>query len=302
MDAILLQKIATEFNQCLNLKKYQHLHYKEKFVAQDLMNGVKVITNRTGSSKLSKLFFRNYIPQSRRIIYHHFTTIDALKSIIKSENLRLSSVSKRFAEKEFKPFYKAHEMDGYAKRIKNGEPLEKDLCNNSFFLSLTGRDISADNAEYLASAFSKNNNGVRLVFSIKNVRTDLRKVFYPINEKQNDIPLLSDFLEIVRNHKYYLIVEGISKFGFFYLPGILSVENEYRLLVSRGMALHHQFTFGHNRVDNYEFLNFPLFNNPIVDISLQKVIMLDNSTEKEIKKALANNNRFSSVSIERYKG
>jgi len=179
MDIPLLKKIAAEFNACLSHSKYKHLPFREPFALNDLMNGVKVITNGSGSDKLIKLFFNNFIPKSRRRIYHHFTTLTALKSIIKSEHLWLSAVSKRFGEKEFKPFYKAHQMDGYEKRqTPLGISLDRDICDNSFFLSLTGNNISRNTEQLLTTAFSDNKKGVRMVFSMTKIKTDVRKVYY----------------------------------------------------------------------------------------------------------------------------
>jgi len=48
--------MVSEFNTCLNLDKYQNLSYKEPFSLNDLMNGEQIITNRSGNSKLTKLF------------------------------------------------------------------------------------------------------------------------------------------------------------------------------------------------------------------------------------------------------
>lgn len=300
MDTTLLKQIASEFNDCLSLDKYQDLTFNEKFQLDDLMNGIQVVTNRSNKPKLTKLFFKNFIPQSRKRVYHHFTTINALKSIIKNENLWLSTVSKRFSEQEFKPFYNVHKMDGYSKTVtSDGISLDRYLCDNSFFLSLTGKDISDATAEHLAIAFSENNKGVRLVFSIKQVQTDLRKVYYPIHKKQEEISLLKDFNEIVNKHNKYLIIEGTSKFGFFYLPGLLTIEDEYRLLISREKAKQFNLEFGKNSVDKYEFIKLPLFDNALVDISLQKIILLDNSTESIVKKILATNSKFSSVTIDK---
>lgn len=295
MDTTLLKKIASEFNECLSLDKYQDLTINEKFQFDDLVNGIQVVTNRSNNQKLQKLFFENFIPKSRCRIYHHFTTLDAFKSIIKNENLWLSAVSKRFSEKEFRTFYKVHKMDGYAKRVtKDGISLDKDLCDNSFFLSLTGKDISDVTAEHLATAFSESNKGVRLVFSIKRVRTDLRNIYYSGKE----IPLLKDFNEIVNRHKKYLIIERISKFGFFFLPGILNIEDEYRLFINREKATRYNLEFAMNKVEKYEFLKLPLFNNPLIDISLQKVILLDNRSESVVRETLNSNSKFSSVRIE----
>jgi len=191
-------------------------------------------------------------------------------------------------------------MNGYEKRqTKKGISLDRDICNNSFFLSLTGKDISKDTEEYLISTFSQNRKGVRLVFSITKAKTDLRKVFYPRNDKHKEISLLKDFNDITRKEDKYLIFEGISKFGFFYLPGILSIEDEYRLLVSREKATRYNFEFGENTVDNYEFIKLPLFNNPLIDIKLTKVIIFDKSVETEVINILKANSKFSIVTIER---
>ena len=299
MNIPLLKKLVTGFNSCLKQPKYQRLPFKENLSINDLMDSEQVIINRSGNSRLSQLFFRNYIPQSRKRVYHHFTSLAAFKGIIESEKLWLSCVSKRFGEKEFKPFYKAHKMDGYEKReTKMGIPLDQEICNNSFFLSLTGNDIDSDTEDHLAIAFSENRKGVKLVFRITKVKTDLRKVYYPADPKHPEIGLLKDFNNITRQEDFYLIFEGLSKFGFFYLPGLLSNEEEYRLLISRGKALGNKFEFEEN-ADNYEFIKIPLFTNPLCEIKLTKVVLFDDSVENDVIEILKRNPKFSNVEVER---
>jgi len=96
-----------------------------------------------------------------------------------------------------------------------------------------------------------------------------------------------------------MIFNGLSKFGFFYLPCILSVEDEYRLLVSREKATANGFDFQKSKTGNYEFIKFPLFNNPLVDIKLVKIIVFNKSAETQVTKILKSNIKFSSVKIQK---
>jgi hypothetical protein len=293
MDIARLKQIAQEFNTAVN--QYQ-LCFPEAFTFEDLMNTDNVVTNRSGNNKLTCLFLNNFFPQNDQPEYHHFTTIETLKSIVKSQSIWLTTVAKRFGEKEFKPFYAAHGMDGYEKGKNHlGEPLERELVENAFYISLTHQSLAKENAEHLWIAFSKN-NGVKLVFEMQHVNSHLRRVYYASNSKMPVIPLLNDFINIVKRLNRYLIIDGIATIGFFYLPGILACEEEYRLLLKREKAERCNLQFG-NLPTGHEYVELPLFGNAIAEIKLTKVFV-DKKDEDLVRDVLNSNPLFSTVAVE----
>jgi hypothetical protein len=294
MDIHLLKNIAQEFNSAIARHNVTH---PTTFSFRDLLNGNEVVTNPPGNRKLSGLFLDNYFPQDVLSEYHHFTTIETLESIVKSKTLWLAAVLKRFGEQEFKPFYENHGMDGYKMRTNAaGVPLEKEFAENTFYMSFTHQNLSEDDSRHLWSAFSQG-NGVRLVFEFSDVKTHLRKVFYPAIAKKPVLPLLKEFLDIVRRHKHYLIIEGIATIGFFYLPGILACEQEYRLLVKRSSANLHSLEIKRHQVQGFEYVEFPLFENQLATVKLIKVIV-ETKNEAVVQGILNSDRMFSDVMIE----
>jgi hypothetical protein len=292
MDIPLLTAIAEEFNAAQHSNNVRH---KEYLKFDDFMNTENIVMNKLGHSRITNLLLQNYFPQNNQPEYHHFTNFDALQSIIRNRNLRLTSVSRRYNEKEFNPFYRHHNMDGYEKRISlAGVTMEQELVNDAFYLSLTHQNISSETESHLFQGFGKG-NPVKIVFILSNVQTHLRKVYY---SKTTDlgIALLRDFSTIVRNHNRHFVFEGLATIGFFYLPGLLAVEEEYRLLVQRPSAKLFQLVSG--RADEHEYIELPLFQHPLANIRISKIVVSNKTASDQVVKLLSENESFADVRIE----
>lgn len=290
------QIIANEFNDCLI---NESLRYPVKLSRNDFAVTDNVISNAGEgiSNKLTDLFLYNFFPQNPISEYHHFTDIDAFKNIIEKKKLWLFSVDKRFSEDEFLPFYKAHGMDGYEKRITcNGETYAKELVRNAFYISFTNNKLPESSEKKMWSYFGKD-TGVRLVFEITNVIPDLRQVYYPQNATETDIPLLTKFIEIAKKRNKFLIIDRIATIGFFYLPNKYSTENEYRLLVKRETGQFFNLVFG--KKNGYEYMEFP-FNqsNPLGEFKLKKIIFGKNTDRTKALEIINSNPEFSNIPIE----
>ena len=64
----------------------------------------------------------------------HFTTITALKGIVCSSSLHLSSLRKRYDQDEFASYVNTHGLGGYSKPKPDEKPLQDQLVENLFFL------------------------------------------------------------------------------------------------------------------------------------------------------------------------
>lgn len=288
--------IANEFNDCLN---NESLRYPVKLYFNDFVVTNNVISNiGVGiSNKLTNLFLDNYFPQNPILEYHHFTDIKAFENILETKKLWLFSVDKRFSEDEFLPFYQAHGMDGYEKRITcNGEAYAKELVRNAFYISFTNDKLQESSEKKMWSYFAKD-TGVRLVFEVTNLIPDLRQIYYPKNIIEIDIPLLTKFIDIAKKRNKFLIIDRIATIGFFYLPHKYTSENEYRLLVKRETGHFFNFIFGIK--DGYEYMEFP-FNqsNPLGEIKLKKIIFGKNTDRKMALEIINSNPEFTNITIE----
>lgn len=268
--------IVDEINRCLANHK---LAYKPTFDINDINVSEKIITNHQATPKLTNLILHNYFPQNPINEYHHFTDLTAFNSILNHKKLWLFSVMKRFKENEFKPFYLAHRMDGYEyRKNSDGIPLENELVKDAFYISFTGDSLSTDAEANMWEYFAKV-TGVRLVFEVKNVITDLRQIFY--SKSRSDLPVLTDLINIAGGRNKYLILERIATIGFFYLPGIYETEQEVRLLVKREAGVLFGMRFG--KMGDHEYMEFPFnISNPLAEFKLKKIIF---DTNTDIKKA-----------------
>jgi len=287
--------IASDINQCLTNHK---LKYSPTFDFNDFRTTNNIITNLLATSKLSDIILKNYFPQNPTSEYHHFTDIGAFQNIIKKKEIWLFSVKKRFNECEFKPFYDAHNMDGYKLRQNSaGIPMENELVENAFYTSFTDDKISSKAEAYMWDYFAKK-TGVRLVFEVSNVNTHLRKVHYPTSETEKDLSILTDLIKIAQNRNKHLIPEGIATIGFFYLPHKFNIERESRLLVKREVGKYYNMEFGTK--DGFEYLKFP-FNgtNPLAEFKLTKITFDTNTDTDEAERIIKSSEDFKDIKIEK---
>ncbi|MEA5429237.1 hypothetical protein [Arcicella lustrica] len=286
--------IADEINRCLTGHK---LTYKPTFDFNDFMTTENIITNLLATNKLTDLILKNYFQQNPIGEYHHFTDLAAFESILTNKKLWLFSVKKRFGENEFKPFYKAHHMDGYELRQNSsGVPMENELVENAFYASFTNDRLSTDAETYMWDYFAKK-TGVRLVFEVNEVNTDFRQIYYPDKATRTDISLLTDLIDIATRRNKYLIIERIATIGFFYLPCDYKIEQEYRLLVKRETGNDFGMKFGTK--DGHEYMEFP-FNtsNPLAQFKLKKVIF-DTGTDIMKAEQIIASSEFVSIPTEK---
>jgi hypothetical protein len=286
--------IVADVNQCL--ANYT-LTYSPTFDFNDFRTPLQTITNYLATSKLSDIILKNYFPQNPITEYHHFTDIDAFENILATKKLWLFSVKKRFSEDEFKPFYTAHKMDGYELRKNSvGVALENELVENAFYTSFTNTKLSSTAEDYMWEYFAKE-TGVRLVFEVVNLNTDLRQVYYPQTSTRSDIPLLTDLIEIAKKRNKFLIISRIATIGFFYLPHKYCIEQEFRLLVKRETGKYFNLSFGSKA--GFDYLEFP-FNqtNPIAEFRLKKIIFDTKTDVKRAEQIIKSNADFSKIPIE----
>lgn len=291
-DVELTRQIAIAFNSC----QTRHvLRSRQDFNFEDFQTTAQLITSsRTNESslKLTKLFLDNFFSSQISSEYHHFTNIDALKNILHTKTIWLTSVRKRFNEGEFVPFYEDHGMTGF----EINQSLRNDLVNNCFYLSLTHKNIDPNNEQALWQGFSAG-NGAKIIFNFTNVQTHLRKIYYP-DKNQKGIPLLADFINIASTYRRHLAFDGLSTVGFFYLRNSLSYEEEYRLLIKRDLGEHYRLQFGQHNSSNHEYVVLPLFAEQPIKIKIDGIVLENAASEPEIRDLLKTDPRFSNVKIE----
>lgn len=291
MDIDLLKIIADKFNSYL---RENDLESYATFKWRNLINTDNIITNNPCSKKLKNLVFDEFFKQDELNEYCHFTSLDSLMGIVEQECVRLTAVTKRYGEKEFKPFYQKYGMDGFNSLGKGEIPLYDILVNDSFYISLTRADLSSNDEDYMLKAFGKAKHGVKLTFEINSIHTHLRQVFYE-ERSQKLLHVLDKFSSIVAEYGKVLVVPQISVIGFFYLPSQLSSENEHRLLVKRETAEHFKLNSAKDS-DGFDFIELPLFESPLANVKL-KSILVDKTNYKIAKSILQRNQKFSEVEV-----
>ena len=289
----LQEQIAEEFNECIAAARVTH---PIVFTGKDIAITNNLITTagtfRTDLPDLSLFFFENCFPQNPWTEYHHFTKLRAFENIIATRSIHLSAVYKRFKAPEFSTFYNDHEMNGYKKRIAAGVSMEVGLVKDAFFWSLACGYVDTAEEEKLWDTFA-GDKGVRLVFSIADIHTDFRQIYYRGATK--NIPVLNAMMGVANRHDRFLFFNGLSKVGFFYLLGTFQSENEIRLLIKRKQAISHGLSITPHP-DGYDYLNLP-FESLLVTIKLTKVIPGKSCNIDKVRKILNSRPGFEAVEI-----
>jgi len=169
--------------------------------------------------------------------------------------------------------------------------MEQQFVRDTFFWSLTTPHLTATEEQNMWDCFA-GHDGVRLVFSISNIRTDLRKVHYPLT---GNIPLLKEMMAVAKRHNRFLSFIGLSKIGFFYLPNGYAPERETRLLVKRNRAQECGLPI-QSHPDGYDNIDLP-FDNPLARITLQQVLLGPSADERTIRSILAATSDFAAVPV-----
>ncbi len=168
-------------------------------------------------------------PPQHDITVYHYTSADAAESILRTGELRLYALRKRFGESEIVDFCKAHRLQGYLDPDSNGEPIYKDLnMANMFYASFTPEPVPSDADGYHWSVFSKG-NGVRFKLRLRARNPNLRSIYYP-PQSDEPIPLLVDLQECARRFGKEFVLAGVSRLCAFYLHAGLKIEQEVRML------------------------------------------------------------------------
>lgn len=221
----MVKEIVEQLNDIL--KKYG---IKELIGLSDIIITRNAITdNALENPKLSNLIIDHLWTPIHEIDLFHYTSKNAAEEISATGYFRLYSLLKRFGEGEIVAFCEAHGLDGYLERSgEGGSPYyQKSMMQNLFYASFAGRDVSSEQDTHLRSLFGRGEPR-RLLFHIKAINPNLRKMYYGGNETK-PIPLLGELSMLAGkfNKKFYFA--GISMLCAFYLANSLAVENEYRI-------------------------------------------------------------------------
>ncbi|MEI6816465.1 MAG: hypothetical protein WCL14_07625 [Bacteroidota bacterium] len=237
--------------------------------------------------KLSHLIFDKYFPAPALQSYYHFTSFNAIKNIISTQQLRLSNLRKRFRDGEYSEFYADHGMDGY--RI-GGSVLgidfsEKSIMSEIFFLSLTSSGIDYS-GQTKWTDFGEDGYGVRIEFEVTPKHNDFREVYYSLHKNQNCIPLLKDlFVSIKDKYQKPFNFTYSSKIGAFYIKGAFQNENEFRFLIKRTSDDYNAYYLQPTITDaaeNIAYIEIPLLSE-FADFKIKSVQPGYNCSDDDIK-------------------
>jgi len=215
-----------------------------KFYPQSIGN--TFIGETLTSTYLSEIIYRYYYPTAPSGIYAHFTTLEALESILVTEKkIRLTSMIKRKDDWEFKLFYEEHGITGYTREVGN-TTLDETLMRELFYMSLTdNKTEEIDIKRGIWNYFGVYGKGVKIIFDISTQHIDFRKVCYQ-NEKIKNKEALLHKLEkgIYEKYKQHFVFASVSKIGGFYISKLFTDEFETRYLIKNGSGSYQlPFTF-----------------------------------------------------------
>jgi hypothetical protein len=290
------QRIADEFNRAI--QNTHNLSDRANVDWRDLISTDNIITNTCDSNSLTHLILNNYFKQDDSKEYFHFTTIESFESIVKHEKLWLFSVAKRFSENEFRPFYLAHNLHGYDLRTNSrGQTLAQEFAGDAFYTSFTNSNIQPIALKHMWEYFADKGTGVKLVFEVSDLLTDLRKVYYPPNITEIALPLLMALQNISENtfHKK-LVFKQLSRIGFFYLPHDFNPENEFRILIKRMTADLLQLRIQMHS-NGFEYLELPFQSSGVVNLKLKEVELIDNKNRTRAQTALSLNPNLCNIPL-----
>jgi len=192
-----------------------------------------VIERLSSKGSLSHGLIAHFLPKATAgAKFSHFTTLSAFREILGTNELRLSSLLKRFDEHEFRSFSDDFGLSGYLDK-SNGEPYCKTLMANLFYTSFTAPE--PHNSNYMWRHFGDQGIGVKITFEISPIelRSELRPVRYNSKNDAAKSLIFSIMGRIKAECGRHFVMRGISRIGAFYLPlgYSLEKEEETRLLV-----------------------------------------------------------------------
>lgn len=250
-----------------------------------------VIEHTSSEAALSEAILNFHFP---RIIdsveVAHFTSIDVLRSIAKSNEFRLYTLLKRLNQQEFEPFCQEHGLSGYLD-TSDEEPYYKTLAKEIFYSSFTQTTNCDEN--YMWNVFANSGKGVKLFLKIKPIqkRSELRPILYHSSAK-NPSTLIKKIRERVLNEcDRHFIIRGISRIGAFYLPlGFqLEKEEEVRLVVKNwGSGPAFELIKTDQKL-GFDYIPLGLGENGNIfcHISVERIMCGPNASQQEVIDAIA---------------
>jgi hypothetical protein len=217
-------KIADILRRCLQSHGLQHVVNETELVVGELS-----VTEKTSNHDVSLAVLDTMFPhQTAPCDLYHYTSLESLKSIASSGQLRLYAVRKRINQGELDAFAKAHGLKGYLDGT-HGAPFYEELSDDLFYTSLT-RLVPPKNPSLMWGVFAAR-TGVRLQFTIApKPAAELRPIYY----EDSKTSLLNEInKELAREALPIFVPWTLSRIGVFYLPLMLRTEDEVRLAIKR---------------------------------------------------------------------
>lgn len=195
------------------------LHVRPRYIAE--------FTGNQGTISNAILDFM-FPRENGEVTLEHFTSLDALMNIARTNELRLYAVSKRIGEGEMRKFAEDHNLKGYLDDT-DGAPYYRELAEDLFYTSFTR--VGTGDQTNLWDVFGGQGSGVRLRFRVNAKKpAEIRAINYQAPQRM----LLKEINDrLIRASYAAFIPWTISKIGAFYLPSTLVFEDEVRLLVKR---------------------------------------------------------------------
>lgn len=171
--------------------------------------------------KLSNIIANHLFPIVNKICVYHYTSMENLENILRSQSIRLTNIKKRYTESEIETFYKYFPSSSD----------NTDEMNREYFNTIVERVFYASFTEQKEESFFKTfeaSSRLKIEITTSKENNKLRKIFYQDSIEPN---ILSELTEILLNkHKLKLTMNTQREYSAFMLPKKFSHEKEIRAL------------------------------------------------------------------------
>lgn len=257
----------------------KELNAGKLYVAESIGN-----KERLSKAVLNAMFPHEPAPST----LYHYTSLDGLKGIASSGELRLYPIRKRLGEGgELEAFASAHGLKGYLDSAQ-GEAFFKELSDDLFYTSMTR--VPPKDPSLMWYAFA-HGNGARLELRVQPKAAQLRPIRY---EQYGSRTLLQEINEALSQQgEPPFLPWTLSQIGAFYLSSSVETEDEVRLLIKRysgGLDL--------TRNDGaYDYWPVPIAaDNNVCRIDLLGIHVAPSGTKKDIEAAISGT-KFAAIPV-----
>lgn len=226
-----LQSLVRDINAVLEHKQCSRISPDDIWVNNRAVTNL--MTSDPGKENLSQIIYDHYFKRANSGVYSHYTSLDAFRSIVLSQRIRLTSPIKRIKQGEYSLFYDKYKAFQFKDSISH-PGLHRDSMVDLFYISLVKDGSQAyGSSRNMWSDFGDCHRGVRIIFDVNSRHPDFRHVHYTDASTPHKCDLLRMLHEVCERYNRQFVFASVSKIGAFFVSKSFEDENEVRFLVKK---------------------------------------------------------------------